>query len=128
MRTHLMTSPSKISRADQRGSFRFERPKEILAGIQFLSMNLLYSFVSDLPAGENNAVITKDYVFTDVLRDYYDAKFEIRFVFNNIFNRKKKEKRHVTKTSLNNDSVPVKEISFSAGTPRSTKLNLTLKL
>ena len=72
-------------------------------------------------------MITTDYVFTDVLRDYYDAKFEIGFVFNNFFNRKRNGKRS-GKKKLNDEFAAVKEFSFSAGTPRSTKLNLTLKL
>jgi len=126
-RINLMASPSKVSKAAEGRCFRFKQPKEIPSGIHFPSMNLLYSFVSDLPADEDNAMITKDYVFTDDLRDYYDAKFEIGFVFNNIFNRKRKEKRP-DKRKLNNEFVAAKEISFSAGTPRSTKFNLTLKL
>jgi len=126
-RINLMATTSKVSRAGEGRCFRFKQAKEISSGIQFPSMSLQYIFVSDLPSEEDNAMITKDYVFTDALRDYYDAKFEIGFVFNNFFNRKRKGKQP-GKRKLNNEFSSVKEISFNAGTPRSTKFNLTLKL
>ena len=90
-------------------------------------MRLQYTLESDCLADKDNAAITKEYVFTDDLREYYDSKFEIGMVFRNVFNGIGKVKRSCTKTRLNNKRVPVKEFSFTAGTPFATSFNVILK-
>ncbi|MFC4479168.1 TonB-dependent receptor [Flavobacterium chungangensis] len=81
-------------------------------------------FLGDRPANEDNSVIAKGYCITDFSVNYQIKKVSIGVNIDNIFNTKWKETQFLTESRLANETDPVEEIHFTAGTPFNARLIL----
>lgn len=88
------------------------------------SGSLRTRFLGDRPANEDNSVTAKGYCITDFSVNYQIKKVSIGVNIDNIFNTKWKETQFLTETRLANETDPVEEIHFTAGTPFNARLIL----
>ena len=88
------------------------------------SGSLRTRFLGDRPANEDNSVVAKGYCITDFSVNYQIKKISIGINIDNIFDTKWKETQFLTETRLANETDPVEEIHFTAGTPFNARLIL----
>jgi outer membrane cobalamin receptor len=88
------------------------------------SGSLRTRFLGDRPANEDNSVVAKGYCITDFSVNYQIKKISIGINIDNIFNTKWKETQFLTESRLANETDPVEEIHFTAGTPFNARLIL----
>jgi len=88
------------------------------------SGSLRTRFLGDRPANEDNSVVAKGYCITDFSVNYQIKKISIGLNIDNIFDTKWKETQFLTETRLANETDPVEEIHFTAGTPFNARLIL----
>lgn len=88
------------------------------------SGSLRTRFLGDRPANEDNSVVAKGYCITDFSVNYQIKKVSIGINIDNIFDTKWKETQFLTETRLANETEPVDEIHFTAGTPFNARLIL----
>ncbi|UUF12838.1 MULTISPECIES: TonB-dependent receptor [Flavobacterium] len=88
------------------------------------SGSLRTRFLGDRPANEDNSVVAKGYCITDFSVNYQIKKISIGVNIDNIFNTKWKETQFLTESRLANETDPVEEIHFTAGTPFNARLIL----
>ena len=88
------------------------------------SGSLRTRFLGDRPANEDNSVVAKGYCITDFSVNYQIKKVSIGINIDNIFNTKWKETQFLTESRLANETDPVEEIHFTAGTPFNARLIL----
>lgn len=88
------------------------------------SGSLRTRFLGDRPANEDNSVVAKGYCITDFSVNYQIKKVSIGLNIDNIFNTKWKETQFLTESRLANETDPVEEIHFTAGTPFNARLIL----
>ena len=90
------------------------------------SGNLNYRFMGDRAANEDNSVIAKGYLVSDLSLNYKLSKtFEVGVVVNNLFNTEWNETQFLTESQLQTESQSVEEIHFTPGTPFFAKIKLT---
>ncbi len=89
-----------------------------------LSANLRYRYLGNRPANEDNSLTAKGYFIIDANLNYTRKQFEMSFLVENIANRKWKEAQFETESQLQNASLPLTQIHFTAGTPFSAKVRL----
>lgn len=88
------------------------------------SGSLRTRFLGDRPANEDNSVVAKGYCITDFSVNYQIKKITVGINIDNIFDTKWKETQFLTETRLANETDPVEEIHFTAGTPFNARLIL----
>jgi outer membrane cobalamin receptor len=88
------------------------------------SGSLRTRFLGDRPANEDNSVLAKGYCITDFSVNYQIKKISIGVNIDNIFDTKWKETQFLTASRLANETEPVDEIHFTAGTPFNARLIL----
>ena len=88
--------------------------------------SLRYRFMDDRPANENNSVVAKGYLITDVAINYTKKRWEAGIAIQNLFDVKWKETQFDTESRLQNEPGPVSEIHFTPGTPIFAKLSVTI--
>jgi len=88
------------------------------------SGSLRTRFLGDRPANEDNSVVAKGYCITDFSVNYQIKKVSVGINIDNIFDTKWKETQFLTETRLANETEPVDEIHFTAGTPFNARLIL----
>ncbi|MDW8848935.1 TonB-dependent receptor plug domain-containing protein [Flavobacterium sp. MMLR14_040] len=88
------------------------------------SGSLRTRFLGDRPANEDNSVLAKGYCITDFSVNYQIKKITVGINIDNIFDTKWKETQFLTETRLANETDPVEEIHFTAGTPFNARLIL----
>ncbi|MBE8724317.1 TonB-dependent receptor [Flavobacterium hungaricum] len=88
------------------------------------SGSLRTRFLGDRPANEDNSVVAKGYCITDFSVNYQIKKVSIGLNIDNIFDTKWKETQFLTESRLANETDPVEEIHFTAGTPFNARLIL----
>ena len=91
-----------------------------------LNGSLRYRWLSDRPANENYSLTAKGYFVNDLVLNYTQKKYEIGLTINNFFNVRWKETQFDTTTRLKNETAPVDEICFTAGTKLAAKLSLSI--
>ena len=100
------------------------------SGLSFLhpsgfSSTIKTRLLGDRAANEDNSLIAKGYVVTDVNADYQFKKgFSLGFIIQNVFNTTWKETQFATESRLKNEVEPVTEINFTPGTPFNAKLRI----
>ncbi len=87
--------------------------------------SLRYRYMSDRPANESYSVVAKGYFIMDATLKYARNKYEFGMTIQNVMNQKWKETQFDTESKLQNESQPVSEIHFTAGTPFNLRLNFT---
>jgi outer membrane cobalamin receptor len=90
--------------------------------------SLRYRYMGDRPANENNSVIAKGYFIADASTFFTTKKWEAGISIQNLFNSKWKETQFDTESRLQNETAPVSEIHFTAGTPFFAKASFTIFL
>lgn len=88
------------------------------------SGSLRTRFLGDRPANEDNSVVARGYCITDFSVNYQIKKVSIGVNIDNIFDTKWKETQFLTESRLANETEPVEEIHFTAGTPFNARLIL----
>ena len=90
--------------------------------------SLRYRYLGDRPANEDKSIVAKGYFITDALLNYTNKRYNIGLSVLNIFNTKWKETQFATTSRLKNETEPVDEIHFTAGSPFFARLSLTFYL
>jgi outer membrane receptor for Fe3+-dicitrate len=88
---------------------------------QGFNASLRYRLIGNRPADETNSVIAKGYVLADAILSYRYRKFEFQLSAENLLNTNWREAQFDTNSRLRNETDPVSEIHFTAGTPRFLK-------
>jgi outer membrane receptor protein involved in Fe transport len=90
--------------------------------------SLRYRFMGNRPANETNSVVAKGYFIADAALNYTAPKWEAGISIQNLLNSKWKETQFETESRLKNETAPVSEIHFTAGTPFFARLSFTVQL
>ncbi|TDE10465.1 TonB-dependent receptor [Dyadobacter psychrotolerans] len=90
--------------------------------------SLRYRYLGDRPANEDNSIVAKGYFIADALVNYTKSRYNIGLSVMNILNTKWKQTQFATESRLKNETEPVNEIHFTAGSPFFAKLSLTYYL
>ena len=88
--------------------------------------SLRYRLMDDRPANEDNSVVAKGYLITDVAINYTKKRWEAGIAIQNLFDVKWKETQFDTESRLQNEPGPISEIHFTPGTPIFAKLSVTV--
>ncbi len=89
---------------------------------------LSYRYMKDRPANEDNSLVAKGYFVTDLTAFYTKKKFEFGIEIQNLFNTKWREEQFEVVSRMKNESAPVADINFTAGTPFFAKLEFAIFL
>jgi hypothetical protein len=96
----------------------FYKKKEGLNG------GLMYRFIKDRPANEDNSIVAKGYFLIDGCLNYTKAKYEVGIAVENVLNTKWNEAQFATTSRLLNEASPVTELNFTPGSPFFIKAKL----
>ena len=88
--------------------------------------SIRYRLMDDRPANEDNSVVAKGYLVTDVAINYTKKRWEAGIAIQNLFDVKWKETQFDTESRLQNEPGPISEIHFTPGTPIFAKLSVTV--
>lgn len=88
-----------------------------IKNLKGFSGSLRARHLGDRPANETNTVKATGYTVTDLSLSYQIKKCSLGVNIDNIFNVRWKETQFLTESRLANESAPVDEIHFTAGTP-----------
>ena len=86
-----------------------------------------YRWLKDRPANEDNSIIAKGYVITDLNFAYDWKRVGVGIAIENLFNEEWNETQFATESRLNFEPVSVEEIHFTPGTPFFIKGNVSYK-
>ena len=102
------------------GGFSINKLKGFSGGIR-------YRYLKSRPANEDNSIVAKGYMVSDlnINYDYKNATFGI--AIENIFNTAWNETQFATESRLQNESQSVEEIHFTPGTPFFMKAKLVYR-
>jgi outer membrane receptor protein involved in Fe transport len=89
------------------------------------SGSVRYRYMGDRPANEDNTIVAKGYFVNDLQLNYTKKSYQIGLSINNIFNVKWKETQFATESRLKDESEPVEEIHFTAGSPFFARITFT---
>jgi TonB-dependent Receptor Plug Domain/CarboxypepD_reg-like domain len=78
---------------------------------------LHYRYLKNRPANEDNSIIAKGYMVTDLNVNYQFKNFTFGISAENIFNTKWNETQFATESRLQNETNSVEEIHFTPGIP-----------
>lgn len=76
-----------------------------------------YRFMKDRPANENNSIIAKGYLISDLNLNYSFKNCTIGIIVDNIFDSEWNETQFATESRLNNEPSSFEEIHFTPGYP-----------
>ncbi|TYB77133.1 TonB-dependent receptor [Bizionia myxarmorum] len=82
------------------------------------SAGIRYRYIDDRPANEDNSIVAKGYLVTDLNMNYaFNKNFSVGMAIENVFDTEWNETQFATETRLQNEVNPVEEIHFTPGTP-----------
>ncbi|MES2811633.1 MAG: TonB-dependent receptor plug domain-containing protein [Bacteroidota bacterium] len=84
-----------------------------------------YRYLKTRPANEDNSIVAKGYMVSDINVNYKYGKFVFGIAAENIFNTKWNETQFATESRLQNEVESVEEIHFTPGTPFFMKGKIT---
>src|SRR5262249_27066301 len=84
---------------------------------------LRYRYIDSRPANEQNTVTAKGYFLLDALVNYKLKKLDLGLTAENLLNTKWNQAQFDTESRLANESTPVSELHFTAGTPLFIKVS-----
>lgn len=88
------------------------------------SGSLRYRYMADRPANDDNTIIAKGYFVNDMQVNYQYKAYNFGLSIQNLANVRWKETQFATESQLKNETEPVNEIHFTAGTPFFAKLSV----
>jgi hypothetical protein len=86
-----------------------------------------YRYLKSRPANEDNSIVAKGYMVSDVNLNYEYKSITFGLTAENIFNTKWNETQFATESRLKNESQSVEEIHFTPGTPLFLKAKVTYR-
>jgi hypothetical protein len=92
-----------------------------------LSGGLRYRFLKSRPANEDNSIVAKGYIVSDMNLNYEYKSVTFGVSVENILNTKWNETQFATESRLKGEANSVEEIHFTPGTPFFMKARLTYK-
>ncbi|WP_317175598.1 TonB-dependent receptor [Adhaeribacter swui] len=95
-------------------------------GLGRFSGSLRYRYMADRPANEDNSLVAKGYLVSDLQANYSFKKQQIGLSVQNLFNNRWKETQFATESRLLTETAPVNEIHFTPGTPFFARLSWSL--
>jgi outer membrane receptor protein involved in Fe transport len=98
-----------------------------LAKYKGFSGGFHYRYLKSRPANEDNSIVAKGYMVTDLNLNYEYKSVTFGITAENIFNRKWNETQFATESQLQNENQSVEEIHFTPGTPMFLKAKVTYK-
>lgn len=81
------------------------------------SGGLQYRYLKSRPANEDNSIVAKGYMITDINLNYEWKNMTYGLTIENLFNIEWNETQFATESRLQNESQSVEEIHFTPGTP-----------
>ena len=108
-------------RSTSSGGLTFRKPTG-------LNGSLRYRYMGNRPANEDNSIVAKGYFIADAQLNYTQKRYNVGLSVLNILNTEWKETQFATESRLKNETVPVEEIHFTAGSPFFARLTLTYYL
>jgi outer membrane receptor protein involved in Fe transport len=96
-----------------------------IANYKGFSGGFHYRYLKTRPANEDNSIIAKGYIVSDLNVNYKYEKFVFGISAENIFNVKWNETQFATESRLQNETQSVEEIHFTPGTPFFIKGKIT---
>jgi hypothetical protein len=91
-----------------------------------LNGGLSYKYLADRPANEDNSLVARGYFLADLSANYTWRKYEIGLEIQNLFNTRWEDAQYEVESRLRNETLPVDDISFTAGMPFFAKLKLAV--
>ena len=91
------------------------------------SGGIRYRYLKSRPANEDNSIVAKGYMVSDVNINYEYKNFSFGIAVENVFNTKWNETQFATESRLQNETQSVEEIHFTPGTPFFMKAKLTYR-
>ncbi|TDD96915.1 TonB-dependent receptor [Flavobacterium cellulosilyticum] len=88
-----------------------------ITNLKGFSGGIHYRFLDDRPANEDNSIVAKGYMITDVNLNYEYQNITFGIAVQNLFNTKWKETQFATESRLQKEPNGVEEIHFTPGTP-----------
>ena len=106
-------------------------PLSSAGGLDFKFANginggISYRYMKDRPANEDNSLVAKGYFVTDLTTYYTKKKFEFGIEIQNLFNTRWREEQFEAVSRLKNETAPVDDINYTAGTPLFVKLEFAI--
>ena len=98
-----------------------------VTNLKHFSGGFHYRYLKSRPANEDNSIIAKGYMVSDLNINYVIKNFVFGISAENIFNTKWNETQFATESKLQNESQPVTEIHFTPGTPLFIKSKIVYK-
>jgi len=87
-----------------------------------LKTSVRYRYLGDRAANEDYSSVAKGYTLFDGVIEYSFKKILFSISAENLFNKKWNEAQFETESQLKNETMPVTEVHYTAGTPRFIKL------
>ena len=78
------------------------------------------------PGNNTNTLIADGYYVTDLKLNYTNKKYEVGLSIENLFNTQWNEYEVETVSRLRNETAPIDQMSFTAGTPFFAKLRVAV--
>lgn len=88
-----------------------------------LSGSLRYRYIKDRPANEDNSIVALGYAIADVKVSYSRKQYEFGLTIDNLFNSEWNEAQFATVTRLQDEPMPVEDLTFTPGNPVFVKLS-----
>jgi outer membrane receptor protein involved in Fe transport len=88
---------------------------------------LSYRWLKDRPANEDNSIVAKGYMITDLNFGYEWKRIGVGIAIENLLNEEWNETQFATESRLDFEPVSVEEIHFTPGTPFFIKGNVSYK-
>ena len=95
--------------------------------VKGFSGGIRYRYLKNRPANEDNSIVAKGYMISDVNLNYEYKNTTFGVVVENIFNTKWNETQFATESRLQNEAQSVEEIHFTPGTPFFMKVKIQYK-
>jgi outer membrane receptor for Fe3+-dicitrate len=86
-----------------------------------------YRYLKSRPANEDNSIVAKGYMISDINLNYEYGNITFGLSAENIFNTQWNETQFTTESQLQNESQSVEEIHFTPGTPFFLKAKVTYR-
>lgn len=91
------------------------------------SGGIFYRYLKNRPANEDNSIVAKGYIVSDMNINYEIQQFVFGLSAENIFNTQWNETQFATESRLKNEPQSVEEIHFTPGTPFFLKAKITYR-
>jgi outer membrane receptor protein involved in Fe transport len=98
-----------------------------LQSLTGFSGSLRYHYIGDRPANEDNTLVAKGYLVSNLQFNYTRKRYQVDLSIQNLFNTRWKETQFATESRLQGEPVSVDEIHFTPGTPFFARLSMFIR-